>query len=133
MERPIAYEGAQLTVVYAVALNGSSPGLQYYEEQTPKNQARLNKLFQWLGDHGWIKNDQKFKPIEGTDFFEFKDFQIRMPCFRRAAFMIITHGFNKKQGKMPPQEIERAKRLREEDAECEKRERKGKCTQFGRR
>ena len=75
----------------------------------------MNKLFMWLGDHGWIKNDQKFKPIEGSDFFEFKSFQIRMPCYRSGNLMIITHGFIKKTGPISPEELKRAERFRNED------------------
>jgi hypothetical protein len=103
-------------VEYAVVLNGSSPGLDFYNAQSLRDQAKLNKLFQWLGDHGWINNDQKFKPIEGTEFFEFKERQIRMPCFRRGNLMVVTHGFIKKTGPMPPQEIVRARRIAAEDS-----------------
>ncbi len=69
-----------------------------------------------LGDRGWINNDQKFKPIEGTKFFEFKDFQLRMPCFRQGNTMVITHGFIKKTGPIPAAEIRRAERIKGEDA-----------------
>src|ERR1035438_3918420 len=115
MDRPIAHIGDVFTVAFAVALNGTSPGLDFYNNCSNRNKARLLKLFQWLGGHGWINNDQKFKPIEGTKFFEFKDFQIRMPCFRPGNAMVITHGFIKKTGAIPPAEIERAKRLMGED------------------
>jgi hypothetical protein len=73
-------------------------------------------LFKLLGDRGWINNDQKFKPIEGTKFCEFKDFQIRMPCFRVGDTWVITHGFVKKKGPIPPAEIARAERIKGEDA-----------------
>jgi len=69
-----------------------------------------------LGDRGWINNDQKFKPLGTDKLFEIKDFQIRMPCFRDGDVMVITHGFLKKRDAVPPEEIERAKRIRSEDA-----------------
>ena len=115
MERPIAHRGAVLTIAFALARSGS-PGRDFYEQCTDRNKARLLKLFKLLGDRGWINNDQKFKPIEGTKFFEFKDFQLRMPCFRDGNTMVITHGFVKKQGPIPPTEIKRAERIRDEDA-----------------
>jgi hypothetical protein len=116
MERPIAHRGAVLVVAFAVTRNGASPGLEFYESCSDRNKGRLLKLFKLLGDRGWINNDQKFKPIEGTKFCEFKDFQLRMPCFRTENTMVITHGFVKKQGPIPPAEIIRAERIRGEDA-----------------
>ncbi|MGH7969023.1 MAG: type II toxin-antitoxin system RelE/ParE family toxin [Limisphaerales bacterium] len=104
-----------LTVAFAVTLNGASPGLKFYEERSVQDKARLLKLFKLLGDRGWIKNEQKFKPLGTDKFFEFKDFQIRMPCFRDGGTMVITHGFLKKRDAIPPVEIERAKRIRDQD------------------
>jgi hypothetical protein len=115
MERPIAHQGSVLTVVFARCLDGDSPGLAFFEKCSDRDKGRLLKLFKWLGDHGWINNDQKFKPIEGTKFFEFKDFQIRMPCFRVGNVMVITHGFVKKTGAIPTAEIARAQRIKGED------------------
>lgn len=115
MTRPIAFRGEKCIVAYAVCLNRTSPGLTFYEEQSERDQAKLNKLFQWLGTQGWIKNKEKFKPIEGTSFFEFKEFQIRMPCFRVGSLMVITHGFKKKKGPITAQEIARAERIKGED------------------
>ena len=125
MGRPQAYNGSRLTVEYALASNGC-PGLDFYNAQSLRDKAKLNKLFQWLGDHGWINNKTKFKRIEETEFFEFKDIQILIPCFRQGNAMIITHGFLKKTGPIPPQEIARARRIAGEDAERQKREAKAR-------
>lgn len=114
MERTIAHRGTSLTVAYAVAANGASPGLVFYEELSVRDQAKMSKLFKWLGDHGWIKNNEKFKPIN-NEFFEFKSFQIRMPCYRSGDLMIITHGFIKKKGPISPEELKRAERIKNED------------------
>jgi hypothetical protein len=115
MERPIAHRGTVSVVAFAVTRTGA-PGLEFFEERSDRDKARLLKLFKLLGDRGWINNDQKFKPLEGTEFCEFKDFQLRMPCFRVGDTWVITHGFIKKKGPIPPTEIARAERIRGEDA-----------------
>lgn len=74
------------------------------------------RLFNKLGEQGWIANKEHFKKIEGTEFFEFKNFQIRMPCyFLPGNLVVITHGFRKKGERIPPSEIDRAARIKEED------------------
>lgn len=115
MERPVAYRGSSLTVVFAVCSNGTSPGQEFYEQLGGRDKAKMNKLFEWIGERGWINNKERFKRIEGTEFFEFKDFQIRMPCYRSGNLLIVTHGFFKKRDAIPPQQIERARRIKRED------------------
>lgn len=68
-----------------------------------------------LGDTGRIRNPEQFGKF--TDgFFEFKAFQVRMPCyFRPDKRVVITHGFmKKKEGVAPKQEIERAVQIKTE-------------------
>jgi hypothetical protein len=70
-----------------------------------------------MAQTGVIRDDRKFKRIEGTDLFEFKNFQIRMPCcYLAGGLLVITHGFRKKGDRIPPSEIARANRIRQEDA-----------------
>jgi hypothetical protein len=77
---------------------------------------KLLALFQMLGDQGEIWNREKFKKIEGTEFFEFKSFQIRMPCFFLPGnLVVITHGFRKKKDKAPAAEVKRARLIKSED------------------
>lgn len=74
-------------------------------------------LFRILGDHGKHTNPEKFGDL-GDGLFEFKSFQIRMPyayANYERHLVIITHGFRKKKNEAPPAEIERAKRLIQED------------------
>lgn len=116
MSRPTAYSGLQFTIAYAVCLDHSRPGEKFYDELGDRDKAKLNKLFEHLGDHGKISNEEKFKKIEGTEFFEFKSFQIRMPCFFiPGKVLVITHGFSKKGDKIPRAELKRAERIRQED------------------
>jgi hypothetical protein len=107
--------------LYAVAADGTSPGEQFYEGLGDTDKAKLNKLFEVLGDLGRISNKEKFKKIEGSEFFEFKSFQIRMPCFfQDGGVVVITHGFIKKGDKISSAEIRRAERIKEEDGENER-------------
>jgi hypothetical protein len=118
MGRPVAYPGQRFTIVYAISADQQSPGEEFYDGLSDSDKAKLNKLFEVLGDHGKISNKEKFKKIEDTEFFEFKSFQIRMPCFfSPGQLVIITHGFVKKGDKIPPAEIRRAERIKKEDEE----------------
>lgn len=115
MVRPEAYRGDQRLVVYAVAAGGASPAQEFFRNLVPRDQAKVLKLFQMLGDRGRIQNREKFKAIEGTQFFEFKSRQIRMPCCQEGPVWIVTHGFIKKGDRIDPEQIRRAERIRDED------------------
>jgi len=118
MRRPIACAGPLMTVVYAVCANGASPGWDFYNcELDDTEKAKMNTLFHYMGEQGRISNRERFKRIEDTDLFEFKSFQVRMPCyFQPDRTLVITHGFRKKGDRIPPCEIARAKRIRKEDS-----------------
>jgi hypothetical protein len=71
-------------------------------------------LYKRLGDEGRISNPEQFGPIEGTDFFEFKAFQVRMPCyFRPDKRVVITHGFLKKSDRIRRGDLDRARNIKE--------------------
>ncbi len=103
------------TIAYAVDDNGRSPGKQFFDALPVEDKAKLMRLFALLGDQGKINNPEKFRKLEG-DLFEFKSFQIRMPCrFLPSGLVLISHGFLKKRDRTPRKEIERAKRIFEEE------------------
>jgi Phage derived protein Gp49-like (DUF891) len=115
MEPFIAYRGIRFTIEYAIRCDGSVPALDFFNVIEARWQARLIVLFKLLGDTGQIRNQEQFRKfMEG--FFEFKAFQVRMPCyFRPDKRVVITHGFTKKkEGQPPKQEVERAVRIRVE-------------------
>jgi hypothetical protein len=125
MRRPTAYSGTQFTIAYAVLLDQSSPGEVFYDGLEDGDKAKLNKLFERFGDHGKIVNEEKFKKIDKTEFFEFKSFKIRMPCFfstSQTKLLVITHGFLKKTDKLPRVEIKRAERIKGEDEQNDEHE-----------
>lgn len=115
MERPIAYSGTRLTIAYAVVSKGRSPGKEFFDRLSLEDQAKLMRLFALLGDRGRIDNPEKFGNLK-EGLWEFKSFQIRMPCrFLPGGLVLITHGFRKKRDRTPTEEVERAKRILEED------------------
>lgn len=81
-------------------------------------------LFKRLGDTGRIDHREKFKKLDG-ELWEFKSHQIRMPCaFRHPRLVVVTHGFIKKTGRIPPAEIARAERILNEDTVCDEKRRR---------
>jgi hypothetical protein len=111
----IAYRGIRFTIEYAIRRDASVPGRDFFNAIETRWQARLIVLFKLLGDTGQIRNLEQFRKF--TDgFFEFKAFQVRMPCyFRPGNRVIITHGFTKKrEGAAPKSEIERAIQIKVE-------------------
>jgi len=116
MQRPIARVGRKKTVVYAVCSKSDSPGQDFFNALDSSNQAKMNALFVRMADHGVIVNEEKFKKITGTNFFEFKSHQIRMPCYHLPGqLLVVTHGFFKRSDRTPPAEIEKAERIPKED------------------
>jgi|HubBroStandDraft_5_1064220.scaffolds.fasta_scaffold52909_3 hypothetical protein len=111
----VAYRGALFTIEYAKRRDGSMPGLDFFNEAEVRWQARLIILFKLLADTGRIRNLEQFRKI-AEGLFEFKAFQVRMPCyFRPDQRVVITHGFRKKkEGATPRQEIERAAQIKAE-------------------
>lgn len=113
-DRPVLARGGKLTIVCARRANGSSPAREFIESLDMGDQGKLFAMFQRMADVGQISNRQKFKKLDGK-IFEFKSYQIRMPCFRDGLQWVITHGFVKKRDRVPPAEIVRANAIMNED------------------
>ena len=87
----------------------------FFDSQLERDQAKLMALFVRMGDEGAIRNEEKFKKIEGTEYFAFKSFQIRVICrFQPGRRLILLCGLRKKKDRYPPAEIARASRIFEE-------------------
>jgi len=115
MSDNIACRGSRFTIEFATLNDGSIPAREFLESQEKRWQARMFVLFRLLADHGEIKNVEKFKKIENTEFYEFKAFKIRMPCyFRPDKRVVVTHGFTKKSDKIRPGDLERARNIKQE-------------------
>jgi phage-related protein len=104
-----------LTIAYAVDNKGRSPGKEFFDALPLQDQAKLMRLFELLGNQGGIYNAEKFKNLK-EGFFEFKSFQIRMLCrFLPGGVVLITHGFRKQRDWTPREEIDRAKKIFQQD------------------
>ena len=114
MEPLIAYRGPLFTIEFAIRADSSVPAHTFFNELDPRWQARFLVLFKNLGDTGRIRSREQFRKFSG-EFFEFKAFQNRMPCYYRPdRRVVITHGFVKKQDAAPRQEVERAATIKNE-------------------
>lgn len=116
MESNIAHSGPRFTIEYAIRGDGTTPGQEFYDGLETRWKARLFTLYSKLCDTGVIKNREQFNKFGPDDFFEFKAYQVRMPCyFRPGRRVVVTHGFIKKrEGPAPRQEAERAVSIRAE-------------------
>ncbi len=114
-KREVLYRGKFYTVEFAVTANGRCPAKKFLNGLSKDDRGKILRVIKRQADEGKVTNREQFKKIEGEDFFEFKNFQIRMPCyFHRAGRLILTHGFIKKEPWIRPEEIERMKRIRDE-------------------
>ncbi len=114
-KREVLYRGKFHTVELAVTANGRCPAKKFLNELSNDDKGKILRVIKRLADEGEVSNREQFKKIEGEDFFEFKNFQIRMPCyFQGVGRLILTHGFIKKELRIRPEEIERMKRIRDE-------------------
>ncbi len=114
-KREILYEGELHTVELAITANERCPAKEFLLNLSKLDREIILRIVKRLANQGKVSNPKQFKKIEGTDFFEFKNFQIRMPCYFRAdGRIIITHGFIKKSESIAPEEIKRMKRVRNE-------------------
>ena len=111
----VLYKGKLHTVELAITSNGRCTGKKFLDGLSKVDREKILRIIKRLADEGKLANREQFKKIEGENFFEFKNFQIRMPCYFHAdGRVIITHGFLKKGDSIEPEQIYRMKRIRDE-------------------
>jgi hypothetical protein len=114
-KREVFHKGAFYTVELAFTANGKCPAKKFLDGLSKLDKEKILRIIKRLANEGKVTNRQQFKKIEGEEFFEFKNFQIRMPCYFHAdGRVIITHGFIKKGDSIEPEQIDRMKRIRDE-------------------
>ncbi|MEW6657038.1 MAG: type II toxin-antitoxin system RelE/ParE family toxin [Thermodesulfobacteriota bacterium] len=114
-KRELLFQGKFHTVELAVTANGRCPGKEFLKSLSITDRTKILKIIERLANEGKVASREQFKKIEGENFFEFKKFQIRIPCyFQPGGRIIITHGFIKKGESVGPEEIRRMKRIRDE-------------------
>lgn len=112
----LAYAGSVYDIEFYKRESGEVLAEEWLESMSLQTQQKFAALFAWMGDHGRITNEQKFKHLTDSDqIFEFKDGQGRILCFFFIGQRIIlTHGCIKKGDKTPKGQIERAEALKQE-------------------
>ena len=112
----VVYRGEAFSIEAYCLDDGESLVIQWLDGLPQKHQVRLAVLFERLGDHGKIYNEQKFKHLTGTEqLFEFKVDNVRvLSFFFSGKRVILTHGLVKKSAKTPKREIERAHKIKSE-------------------
>ncbi len=107
---------------YARLEDGSRPAREFIESLPRADQRKLLAMFKHFREQqGRMMNRQKFKQIEG-EIFAFKQFKIRLACFRMGEFWYLTHGFWKKKNEWPEGEITRAHNIMVTHKRLESRE-----------
>lgn len=96
----------------AITINGVCLVQEFIEGLERPAQKKVVALLQRAADFGPPVNEEKFKKLNSEGIYEFKSYQVRIFCvFEKGRIIILTHGFVKKSGKTPRNEIERATRL----------------------
>ena len=114
-KREVLYQGRVHTIELAKRANGRYEGEKFLDSLSNSDKEKIMRVIKRLADVGRVANREQFKKIEGTEFFEFKNRKIRMPCYFHAdGRVIITHGFLKKGDSIEPEQIYRMKRIRDE-------------------
>jgi hypothetical protein len=114
-KREVFSKGAFYAVELAFTANGKCPAKKFLDGRPHLEREKISRIIKRLADKGKLAKRQQFKKIEGEEFFEFKNFRIRMPCYFHAdGRIIITHGFLMKGDSIEPERIDRMKRIRDE-------------------
>ena len=93
--------------------SGQCPAGRFLDELTDAERTKVDVIFQWLGDHGQLRNVTKFKKV-GADIWEIKSGQIRIFCFRAPGHWILAFGVRKKSNRHMRKDISRATSMRAE-------------------
>jgi hypothetical protein len=110
----IFYEGHSHSIELATTDDGECPAREFLDGLSIDRLAQVTRIIKRLADLGKIHHREQFKKVE-DDFFEFKFYQIRMPCFFLPNHrVVITHGFIKKGDRIGEGQILRMKRIRKE-------------------
>lgn len=108
-----AFDGKKNEIEFLEFENGKCEAEDFYKnELSEKDQKGIMKLFMTLGNVGFIKDIGSFRN-EGNKIYAFKYGQVRFLCFRVEGQKkyVITHGFYKKQDKLPANEKDKALKL----------------------
>lgn len=100
-------------IEFLVKENGKSPALEFYNSLDEKIKNKFRFLFTRMEEFGKISDPTKFN-AEPDGFYCFKYEQVRFIAFMDKEKIILTHGFIKKEQKLPARELEKARVARRE-------------------
>jgi phage-related protein len=107
--------GSTIRIEAVMLENRSCPATEFLGSLGVKGFARLEKIFKMFvkrkADGGHL-SQEKFKQVEDTDFYEFRDADVRILCFFESGRLLLTHGFRKRGQRTPKRELERARSLK---------------------
>ncbi len=109
-----AVHGGKIRIEAVVLDDGSCPAKEFLDQLGDVHAAKVKGLFDlFLCSYPRNLSDQKFKKIDETDLFEFKCFQIRMPCFFFPdGRILLTYGLKKKADNLRPRDIKKARDIK---------------------
>lgn len=92
---------------------GKSKYDKFFNSLTKIEKTKLLSLYERMSEKGPVRNKEKFNN-EGDGIFAIKIFKVRVYCFlANDKFIILTHGIKKKTDKLDPNDLERAKNIRD--------------------
>ena len=103
------HSGAAFSVLVHESSNGRCRVEEYLEQLPLQDRKRITAMLERVAERGPLANTEQSAPIE--DFFEFKAYQIRV--FWRYASdrrIVLFHGFTKKSGRTPRNELATGRR-----------------------
>ena len=102
-------------VVWAVEATGQQPALEFFEQLSKEEAAKVQVLFERLAERGQIRNNEQFKKLgdrQGHAIWEFKRYQLRfLGAFTSGSRFLVAHGLRKKKDKHRSADLDRAARI----------------------
>ena len=86
---------------------GRCPAGEFLDGVTPGERAKLDVIFQLLGDRGHLRNRTKFKKLQDS-IWEVKSGQIRIFCFFHSSQLILVFAVRKKADAHARKDIRKA-------------------------
>lgn len=114
MARDPEYQGRRFTIVSLEFQDGTCPVGEFLDGLDAKDAAKVGLLFTRLGDHGELRDNEKFKKLKDSNgIFAFKSYQIRiLGFFTPGRQFVLVHALRKKDDRYKAKDIRRAEDLR---------------------
>lgn len=114
MSIELYHQGHKADIYVYLNPRGEALVADFIDSLNQEDQAKVVQLIRFFGEHGEIRNTQKFR-LEEKPVYVLKSYQIRIPCFylpqQGKRTLVLTHGFIKKSPRMPKPELERARNI----------------------